>query len=79
LDRIPNKLELDGGRGVLFLPERNERGFDPVAKRLGAVKAGMARGADGMGVCDVPERDAALHAKSACILLVTTRKLRVLP
>jgi hypothetical protein len=46
LDRLPSKLELGGGAGMLFGPERNECGFDPMAQRLGAVKAGMAGGAE---------------------------------
>ena len=46
IQAIPSKLELDGGAGVLFLPERNEGGFDPVAQRLGAMEAGVAGGAE---------------------------------
>jgi hypothetical protein len=42
LDRIPSKLQLDGGAGMLFGPERNECGFEAVAERLGAVKTPMA-------------------------------------
>ena len=46
LNLIPNKLKLNGGVGVLFLPERNERGLDPVAQRLGAMEASVAGGAE---------------------------------
>ncbi len=31
---------------MLFLPERNEGGFDPVTQRLGAMEAGVAGGAE---------------------------------
>ena len=46
MEAIPSKLQLDGGAGMLFLPERNERRFDPVAQRLRAMEAGVAGSAE---------------------------------
>ena len=46
MEAIPSKLELDGGAGVLFLPQRNERRLDPMPQRLRAMEAGVAGGAE---------------------------------
>ena len=44
---VPYKLQLQGRAGMLFLPERNERGLKPVAHRAQAVDTGVASGAEG--------------------------------